>query len=87
MLIYKMTSLEKLVSPEEMRFLFRSHTIDEICQILQERFPNNKGLSRASVKRYCSRHSISKNNTMKEREAEQVIMKAVMEVNLFCRSL
>ena len=57
-----MAAIESLLDREIVRELVENghRTFEEISEILQEEFPNKRGLSVKSLKRYCHMHEIKR---------------------------
>ena len=57
-----MAAIESLLDREVVRELVEnSHrTFEEISEVLQAEFPNKRGLSVKSLKRYCHMHEIKR---------------------------
>ena len=50
--------------------------------ILQAEFPNQRGLSVKSIKRFCQAHGIAKRNIVTDDELDQIVESSVRQVNL-----
>ena len=61
--------------------VFRGTSFVNIARILKSRYPTVMGLSEKSVRRYCRRHNIAK---IKDRELDQAVRRAILEVSYFC---
>ena len=72
-----MAALADILSVEAVRELVQNHTLKEVSNILQTEFPNQRGLSVKSIKRFCQAHGIAKKNIVTDDELNQI-------VELFC---
>lgn len=70
-------------SVEEIATLVEDHNLKDVVKILEERYPNAKGFSLSSLKRYCQQHNIRKYNKLPEDVMERHITTGVIEVMFF----
>jgi hypothetical protein len=82
MALFKMAALEELVSLERIILLLQSHTFEEVSQILQHDFPDIRGLSVKSLKRFCQRHGIKKRGLVSDNELDEIVASSVRQVFL-----
>ena len=80
----KMAAIESLLDREVVRELVKnSHrTFEEISEVLQAEFPNKRGLSVKSLKRYCHMHEIKRRQKVADNELDEVVKSAVEQVSL-----
>ena len=64
--------VEDLVMPEQISQLFESHTFEEISLILRDEYPDIRGLSVKSIKRFCQTYGIKKIRFLGEAVASSV---------------
>ena len=74
-----MAAIESLLDREIVRELVKNghRTFEEISEILQEEFPNKRGLSVKSLKRYCHMHEIKRRQNVADNELDEVVKSAV----------
>ena len=77
-----MVALADILSVEAVRDLVQNHTLEEVSNILQTEFPNQRGLSVKSIKRFCQAHRIAKRNIVTDDELDQIAKSSVRQVNL-----
>ena len=77
-----MAALADILSVEAVRELVQNHTLKEVSNILQTEFPNQRGLSVKSIKRFCQAHEIAKRNIVTDDELDQIVESSVRLVNL-----
>jgi hypothetical protein len=77
-----MAALEDLVSVETVRQLVKTHTLEEVSDILQTQFPNQRGLSLKSIKRFCQNTGIRKRNLVTDNELDEIVEASVRQVNI-----
>ena len=77
-----MAALADILSVEAVRELLQNHTLKEVSNILQTEFPNQRGLSVKSIKRFCQAHGIAKRNIVTDDELDQIVESSVRQVNL-----
>ena len=89
-----MAALEDVVSVETVRELVKNNTLEDVSDILQMRFPNQRGLSIKSIKRFCQKHRIQKRNRVTDDELDQLVQASVQQVNnvgkltyIYCNAL
>ena len=80
----KMAAIESLLDREVVRELVKnSHrTFEEISEVLQAEFPNKRGLSVKSLKRYYHMHEIKRRQKVADNELDEVVKSAVEQVSL-----
>jgi hypothetical protein len=77
-----MAALADHVSVEAVRELVQNHTLDEVSDILQTEFPNQRGFSIKSIKRFCQAHGIAKRKLVTDDELDQIVESSVRQVNV-----
>ena len=78
-----MAALADILSVEAVRELVQNHTLKEVSNILQTEFPNQRGLSVKSIKRFCQAHGIAKRNIVTDGlKLDQIVESSVRQVNL-----
>jgi hypothetical protein len=53
-----------------------------VSKELEQMFPGHRGHSEMSVRRFCSENGITRRSGVKDREVEEEVKKAVMEVSI-----
>ena len=73
-----MAAIESLLDREVVHELVKnSHrTFEEISEVLQAEFPNKRGLSVKSLKRYCHMHEIKRRQKVADNELDEVVKSA-----------
>ena len=77
-----MAALADILSVEAVRELVQNHTIKEVSNIFPTEFPNQRGLSVKSIKRFCQAQGIAKRNIVTDDELDQIVESSVRQVNL-----
>lgn len=77
-----MAALDELVSFERIYQLLQNNTFEEISEILQEEFPDARGLSVKSIKRFCQTHGIKKRGLVSDNELDELLKSAIQQVIL-----
>ena len=77
-----MAVLADILSVEAVRELVQNHTLKEVSNILQTEFPNQRGLSVKSIKRFCQAQGLAKRNIVTDDELDQIVESSVLQVNL-----
>lgn len=75
-------ALSEIISVSEMKRLVLTErkTHEEISFILQEMYPETRGLSSMSVRRFCNEHEIRTRTTLNDEEVEKEVSKALVQV-------
>ena len=79
---FKMAALADHVSVEAVRELVQNHTLDEVSDILQTEFPNQRSFSVKSIKRFCQAHGIAKRKLVTDDELDRIVESSVRQVNV-----
>lgn len=69
------TFIENLVYRENKTYI-------QISELLQKRFPNERGFSERSVRRYCKETGISKRSGVDEAELYDIVADTVAKVSI-----
>ena len=77
-----MAVLADILSVKAVHELVQNHTLEEVSNILQTEFPNQRGLSVKSIKSFCQAHGIAKRNIVTDDELDQIVKSSVRQVNL-----
>ena len=77
-----MAALADILSVEAVRELVQNHTLKKVSNILQTEFPNQRGLSVKSIKRFCQAQGIAKRNIVTDVELDQIVESSVRQVSL-----
>ena len=77
-----MAALADISSVEAVRELVQNHTLKEVSNILQTEFPNQRGLTVKSKKRFCQAQGMAKRNIVTDDELDQIVESSVRQVNL-----
>ena len=77
-----MVALADILSVEAVRELVQNHTLEEVSNILQTEFPNQRGLRVKSIKRFCQAQGLAKRNIVTDDELDQIVESSVLQVNL-----
>ena len=75
-----MAALEELVIPEEISQLLESHMFEEISLILQDEYPDIRGLSVKNIKRFCQTYGIKKRGFVPDDELNEIVATSVQQV-------
>lgn len=78
-----MAAMENLVSELAVCELIENEkkTFEEVSEILQSIFPNERGFSIKSVKRFCKGHSISRRQQIKDDNLDGIVQSAIEHVS------
>lgn len=83
-----MAALENILDEVFVRsfLLEESNSHEDLVDVIKNRFPNLKGCSLRSVKRYCSEHGIKKRKPASDETVDIAVQGAISEVMLFSKS-
>lgn len=75
----KMAAMENLVSELAVCELIENEnkTFEEVSEILQSIFPNERGFSIKSVKRFCKGHTISRRQQIEDDDLDEIVQSAI----------
>ena len=78
-----MAALNNILDPEFVRFLLVDNNLNysEILEEIKSHFPDFKGCSLRSLKRFCSQHGIKKQMPVSDEAIDVVVRSAVSEVS------
>ena len=78
-----MAVLNNILDPEFVRFLlvYKNLSYSEILEEIKSHFPDFKGCSLRSLKRFCSQHGIKKQMSVSDEAIDVAVRSAVSEVS------
>ena len=69
------------------RFLMEeNNSYEDLLVVIKNRYPNLRGCSVRSIKRFCSDHGIKKRMSVADGTVDIVVQGAISEVRLCCKS-
>ena len=78
-----MAALNYILDPEFVRFLLADKNLSysEILEEIKSHFPDFKGCSLRSLKRFCSQHGIKKQMSVSDEAIDVAVQSAISEVS------
>jgi len=85
----KMAALENTLDEVFVRrFLIEeNHSYEDLLVVIKNRYPNLRGCSLRSVKRFCSNHGIKKRKSVSDGTVDIAVQGAISEVRLCSKSI
>ena len=68
-----MAAFEKFLNVDEVTNLLKYQTYAETCKEFCDRSPTVQGFSIRSLKRFCCKSAITKNNKMTKKEVDELV--------------
>ena len=78
-----MAALNNILDPEFVRFLLADKNLSysEILEEIKSHYPDFKGCSLRSLKRFCSQHGIKKQMSVSDEAIDVAVQSAISEVS------
>ena len=68
-----MAAFEKYSNVDEVTNLLKYQTYEKTCKEFCDRYPTVQGFSIRSLKRFCGKNGITKNNIMTKKEVDELV--------------